>query len=48
MIESKALLDDKDFKCKSECSNDPNDVDFYNIGTYGCYTVICFELINQG
>lgn len=46
--ETKALLDDKDFRYKTERSNDPNDVNFYNIGTYGYYNVVHFELIDQG
>lgn len=46
--ETKALLDDKDFKYKTKRSNYANDVNFYNIGTYGYYKVVHFELISQG
>lgn len=46
--ETNALLNDAQFQYKTERSDDPNDTAFYNIGTYGYYEVIHFELNSQG
>lgn len=46
--ETNALLNDSHFKYNTQRSNDPNDTAFYNIGTYGYYNVIHFELNSQG
>ena len=46
--ETNALLGDSDFKYETVRSNDPNDIAFYNVGKYGCYDVVHFELNSQG
>lgn len=46
--ETAALLSDSTFNYKTIRSNDPNDVAFYNSGTFGHYNVIHFELNDQG
>lgn len=46
--ETNALVGDPIFKCKEERSNDPNDSTYYNVGTYGAYNVVHFELNSQG
>lgn len=46
--ETKALLNDKDFNYTEERSKDPNDTTYYNIGKYGTYDVVHFELNSQG
>lgn len=46
--ETNALLNDSQFCYETKRSNDPYDTAFYNIGTYGCYEAIHFELNSQG
>lgn len=46
--ETKALLSDAQFQYETKRSDDPNDTAFYNIGKYGCYNVIHFELNSEG
>ncbi|WP_343246851.1 hypothetical protein [Diplocloster hominis] len=46
--ETKALLNDTDFTYKTDRSDDPNDAAFYNIGKYGHYDIVHFELTDQG
>lgn len=46
--ETTALLNDEQFHYETKRSNDPSDAAFYNIGTYGYYEVIHFELSSQG
>lgn len=46
--ETKALLEDVHFSYETKRSDDPNDSAFYNIGKYGCYQVVHFELGSQG
>ena len=46
--ETNALLNDSQFCYDTKRSNDPYDTAFYNIGTYGCYEAIHFELNSQG
>ena len=47
--ETAAVLNDKTFQYESDQqSDDPNDPMFYNIGSYGCYHVIHFELMEEG
>lgn len=46
--ETDALLNDGDFKYEVQRSVDSNDTTFYNVGKYGFYNVIHFELNTQG
>lgn len=46
--ETNALINDPAFKCEVKRSTDPRDATFYNIGTYGEYDVVHFELPEQG
>ncbi len=46
--ETEALLADSDFIHKRVRSKDPDDTAFYNIGTFGHYNVVHFELNDQG
>lgn len=47
--ETNALLNDQNFVfMDNQRSNIPYDVSFYNIGTYGYYNVVHFELNTQG
>lgn len=48
-IETEAVLADESFTFEREKkSPDPHDPMFYNIGTYGFYNAIHFQLMNQG
>lgn len=46
--ETSALTKDSAFKCREERSGDPRDATFYNVGTYGEYDIVHFELPDQG
>lgn len=46
--ETSALLNDTQFRYETKRSNDPNDTAFYNIGMYGYYEAVHFELNSQG
>lgn len=46
--ETDALLNDPTFTVETARADDPNDPIFYNIGKFGCYDVVHFELTNQG
>lgn len=46
--ETHALISDPAFKCEEMRSSDPRDATFYNVGTYGEYDIVHFELPDQG
>lgn len=47
-IETEAVLNDKAFIHEEKTSNDPHDPMFYNVGSYGCYQVVHFQLLGEG
>lgn len=46
--ETNALKQDKNFESETCQAENPNDNTFYNVGTYGYYNVVHFELNTQG